>query len=111
MSLDEPLRHAAAIAADDQMRAEARDRLRRAPLFFASIGDEDGHRVLGSTCAPDGAALGFLLLTIASVWDWISEMTGDGDAEIACRLMHTLAARRADHDDGEEGRDAEDESC
>jgi hypothetical protein len=109
MSRDEAMRHAAALAADDQIRAEARDRLRTAPVFFASIGDEDGHRVLGSTWAPEAAAVGFLLMTIASLWDWVAEMTGENDAQIAYQLMLTLAVRRGNGNEGEERSYAEDE--
>lgn len=94
--------HPSAIAADDQMRAEARDRLRDAPLFFASIGDEDGHRVVGSVLAPAGATLSFLLATIASVWDWVADVTGESDAQLVQRLMLTLAARRGGYDEGGE---------
>jgi hypothetical protein len=102
------MRHSAAVAADDQMRAEARDRLRTAPLFFASIGDEDGHRVLGSMWAQEAATLGFLLVTIASVWEWVSEITGESDAQLVHRLMLTLAARRHGFVD-DEGGDADEE--
>jgi hypothetical protein len=96
--------HPGAIAANDQMRAEARDRLRDAPLFVASIGDEDGHRVLGSLWAPEDATLGFLFATVASVWEWVAEVTSESDAELVRRLMFTLAARRDDVDD--DGGDA-----
>src|SRR5438552_219405 len=54
----------AVIALDDRMRAEARDRLRKASMFFISIDAEDGYRGIESTWAsPD--TLGFFFTTIA----------------------------------------------
>lgn len=98
--------HPAAIAADDQMREEARDRLRAAPLFFVSSGDDEGHRVLGSALAPETVTVGFLFATIASAWEWLAKLTGESDAELVHGLMLALAARRDGFDD-DEGGDAD----
>jgi hypothetical protein len=78
-------------------------------LFFASTGDEDGHRVLGSTWASESDAIRFLIVTIASAWEWLAEVTGEGDAEITVRVILAVAVQRGGPGDSDEGRDAEEE--
>jgi hypothetical protein len=96
------------VAAADQVRAEARELIRTAPIFFVSLGDGDGQHVLGSVCGSEPITRGFLFVTIASVWEWVAEITGESDAQLVHRLMLTLAVRRDGVDD-DEGGDADQE--
>jgi len=86
--------HPAIVAAGDQMRAEALHRLREAPLFFVSLGDDGGQHLFGSLWARESVSLGFLVGTIVSAWEWLGEVSGESDAEIVQQVLLTLAARR-----------------
>ena len=80
-----------ALAAQDQSRAAAMHWLRTSSQFAVSAftADGEGTVIISALADPDDYA-GFVLASLAAMWDTFHKTTGETDAELFAKLMAAL---------------------
>lgn len=91
---------ATALAAEDQLRAEALDMLRSSPLFLVTVLTTDGALATAGSVSVDVRGATFMLGHLAMWWEALHGMTEQNDAELFVDLMRALALVRNDDVEG-----------